>query len=185
MFWSFLGYIVTKVCTSARNWLGSPDCFSSWEGGVWGRDYLWLHSTCIIFSTSFKFYGVTALTLATPFSCTLSQRELCVTALGSIDVLRKYMLICGYFSISWRPNNMLSSFRFSTSGCPTQASNRTHTLASAVSAKTVSLSQTHIEQEMVVFATCPGPDWAHHAVLVAAMDLASTSRKVFWLSRTD
>ena len=21
-------------------WLGSPDCFSSWEGGVWGRDYL-------------------------------------------------------------------------------------------------------------------------------------------------
>ena len=19
--------------------IGSPDCFSSWEGGVWGRDY--------------------------------------------------------------------------------------------------------------------------------------------------
>jgi len=27
-------------------WLGLPDCFSSWEGGVWGRDYIPISQLC-------------------------------------------------------------------------------------------------------------------------------------------
>ena len=36
-FWKWLGDTVTKVCASPRNL--TFDHFSSWEGGVWGRDY--------------------------------------------------------------------------------------------------------------------------------------------------
>ena len=38
MFWSLLGYIVVKRVLAQEIRLGSPDRFSSWEGGVWGRD---------------------------------------------------------------------------------------------------------------------------------------------------
>ena len=34
----WLGYTVTKVCASPRTWFGLPDCFSLWQGGVWGWD---------------------------------------------------------------------------------------------------------------------------------------------------
>ena len=46
-FWALLGYTVAKVCASQQIQLGSPDHFSSWEGGVWGRDYV--HSTFELF----------------------------------------------------------------------------------------------------------------------------------------
>ena len=39
IFWTLLGYIVAKPPTTQEIQLGSPDHFSSWEGGVWGRDY--------------------------------------------------------------------------------------------------------------------------------------------------
>ena len=38
MFWTLLGYTVTKVYASRRIQPGSPDSFSSWEGGVWGQN---------------------------------------------------------------------------------------------------------------------------------------------------
>ena len=40
IFWTLLGYTVAKAPALAQEIrLGSPDRFSSWEGGVWGRDY--------------------------------------------------------------------------------------------------------------------------------------------------
>ena len=39
--WTLLGYTVAKA-QEIR--LGSPDRFSSWEGGVWGQDYLYKSS---------------------------------------------------------------------------------------------------------------------------------------------
>ena len=55
MFWTVLGYTVAKECTSPRNliWFTRPraqDHFSSWEGGIWGRDYsgAWISSSWFV-----------------------------------------------------------------------------------------------------------------------------------------
>ena len=48
IFWTLLGYTVTKAPASPRNltWFTRP--FLSWEGGVWGRDYCHLFLTKVI-----------------------------------------------------------------------------------------------------------------------------------------
>ena len=43
MLWTLLGDTVAKCARTQEIQLGSPDCFSSREGGVWGRDYWICH----------------------------------------------------------------------------------------------------------------------------------------------